>query len=152
MKTWISFLLPDDEYKEKKMLHFLAEGGFLLFLFLIGMTILNQFYNIGSTTTLLLSILFFIVYVGARYILSGIEYTDVVNEKAYKRELKLLITKTTSFVIIFTLLYVVFVEFPSTWGGWFELLGMLFTVTLLWFMTSFISLKRSYKKNKDLMS
>ena len=38
MKTWIHFLLPDDEYKEKKIMAFLAEGAIILLLSLIGIS------------------------------------------------------------------------------------------------------------------
>ncbi|CAI9395359.1 hypothetical protein ACTQ5K_01435 [Niallia sp. Sow4_A1] len=27
MKSWISFLLPDDEYREEKILYYLSEGS-----------------------------------------------------------------------------------------------------------------------------
>lgn len=63
MKTWISFLLPEDEYKEKKILHFFAEGAILLFLALIVSLICSRFINFDTETILFLHIALFAVYV-----------------------------------------------------------------------------------------
>ena len=37
MKTWLTIFLPDDEYKERQMLHFLAEAAVLQVILLIGL-------------------------------------------------------------------------------------------------------------------
>lgn len=83
--------------------------------------------------------------------LSGMEYTEIATERAYKRELRVIATRTIGFVFIFTLLYFIFVEIPVRWSDWIEILGLLCSVSLLWFVTSFISLRRSYKKNMELL-
>ncbi|MDZ5710767.1 DUF3278 domain-containing protein [Jeotgalibacillus haloalkalitolerans] len=151
MKTWISILLPDDEYKEKKIMAFLAEGSIILLITLIGMTFLNQFLNIDAETVLLISIGVFVLYVSGRYITSGIEYTDVASDKAYKKERKLILIRTFSFTTIFIVLYIPLVHFPSSRGEWMEILGLLTTAALFMFLSSYISLKRSYRKNKELL-
>ncbi len=151
MKSWISFFLPNDEYKERRILYFLSEGGIILFLFLIVAIFCNKYFNISEETLLFVPIAIFFCYVTTRYILSGIEYTDIVTEYAYKRERKIILTRTFSFVVAFLLLYILFEGVPSSLDVWIEIIGLLFIVSLLWFFLSFISLNRSYKKNKELL-
>lgn len=151
MKSWISFLLPDDEYKERKMLHFYSEGGILLFLSLIALVVCNKYFALDVETVLMAPIVLFLFYVSGRYIVSGIEYTDIATETAYKKELKVILIKTIGFVVIFMTLYLIFVQVPSNLTAWLEILGLLFSVSVVWFLSSYISLKRSYKKNRELL-
>lgn len=151
MKSWISILLPNDEYKEKRILYFLSEGAIILLLSLIGMIIINNFFNIDTETFLLLSIAIFLFYVSVRYTMSGIEYTDIATERAYRKELKHIFVRTCSFAGIFILLYLVFTGVPSNQNEWMDIIATLVGVCLLWFFVSYISLKRSYKKNRELL-
>lgn len=151
MKSWISFLLPDDEYKEKKMLYFFTEGAIILFLSLIVMMICNKFFNLDTETVLLAAIAIFLFYVTGRYILAGMEYTDIATKHAYKKELRVVCIRTIGFVIIFMALYLIFINIPSSLNNWVEILGLLISVSVVSFLSSYISLKRSYKKNKELL-
>ncbi|MCF3943689.1 DUF3278 domain-containing protein [Oceanobacillus alkalisoli] len=151
MKSWISFLLPDDEYKEKKMLYFYAEGAIILFLSLIVMMICNNFFNLEAETVLLAAIAIFLFYVTGRYMIAGIEYTDIATKHAYKKELRNISVRTIGFVVIFFALYLIFVNIPSSLHKWGELLGLLISVSTVCFLSSYISLNRSYKKNKKLL-
>lgn len=54
MKSWLSFFLPNDEYKEKKMLYFMSEGAIILFFSLIVMIVCNKYFNLEVETVLLL--------------------------------------------------------------------------------------------------
>jgi hypothetical protein len=152
MKTWLSFLLPADEYKEKKMLYFLSEGGLILFLSLIVFWIINKFaINIEVETILLSSMGIFILYMSVRYIISSIEYTDIHTETAYKKELRVILIRVIVFLITFVPIYLVFIEMPTSMEKWFELLGLILGVSFVWFLASYTSLKRSYSKNKKLL-
>lgn len=151
MKSWISSILPKDEYKEKKMLYFLAEGGIILLLSLIIAVFCNMYFQIHEGFLLLLPIAVFLFYVTTRYIASGIEYTDIVTEHAYKREIKTIGTRTISFVVTFFLLYILVDGVPNNLDGWLTIVGLLLIISFLWFFTSFLSLNRSYKKNKELL-
>ncbi|SFL54871.1 hypothetical protein SAMN04487943_102165 [Gracilibacillus orientalis] len=150
MKTWISFLLPDDEYKERSILYFYAEGAILLVIFLLLTIIFSNFIAVDYQLIILIALGIFGLYVVIRYSLSGMEYTEVNSEQAFKKELKLLTTKTTSFTIIFLLLYILLVEYPTRFQDLYDLVGLLCSVALVWFMIGFISLKSSYQKNKKL--
>ncbi|WP_163582528.1 hypothetical protein [Gracilibacillus saliphilus] len=150
MKTWISFLLPDDEYKERKLLYFYTEGAILLVIFLLLTIIFSNVIAFDHQLTIMIALGIYGVYVMLRYSLSGIEYTEVDNERAYKKELKVLTIKTTSFVIIFLLLYILIVDFPNKMSAFYNLIGLLFFIAMLWFVMGFISLKSSYQKNRKL--
>ncbi|MEL4027147.1 hypothetical protein NST89_00615 [Caldifermentibacillus hisashii] len=100
MKSWISFLLPNDEYKEKKMLYFFSEGAIILFLSLIVMIICNKYFNLDVETVLLAAIAIFLFYVSGRYIISGIEYADITTESAYRKELRVIFIRTIGFVVM----------------------------------------------------
>ncbi len=151
MDSWISFLLPNDEYKKLKMLYFFAEGAIMLFLFLIVMTVGNRYFNVNIEVILLASIALFLFYVCGRYIVSGIEYTDVATEETYRKAFRLIVIRTMGFVVIFLSLYIIFMNGLTSLTEGIELLGLLISVSLVWFLSSYISLKRSYKKNKELL-
>ncbi len=151
MRSWISFLLPNDEYKEKRILYFFSEGAIILLLILAGMLILNNYVNLDAKTSLLLPIAIFPLYVLGRYILSGIEYADIATEDSYKKELRSIVMKTSSFVILFFLFYVIFLGLPANINEWMETIVLIVFAGLLWFFVNYISLKRSYNKNKDLL-
>jgi hypothetical protein len=151
MKSWISFLLPNDEYKEKRMLYFLSEGAIILFLSLLTMIICTYFFTINVETALLLAIAIFLFYVSGRYIISGMEYTDIATERSYKKEIKNIFSRTCSFAFIYLLLYLIFVGIPGDRSDWTGMLGLLLSVGFISFITSYISLRRSYHKNKELL-
>ncbi|MBC5635211.1 MULTISPECIES: DUF3278 domain-containing protein [Ornithinibacillus] len=153
MKSWLSFLLPDDEYREKRALYFLFEGSVILLLFLIGIFIINRYvpyFQIDLEFALFIAIWIFLGYVFLRYITSGMEYTDISTEKAYKKQLKVILTKSCGFVIIFHLLYLVFM-FPNSISEWYEMIAVSIIGGLILFFVDYISLKNSYKKNKELV-
>ena len=151
MKSWISFLMPVDEYKEKRMLYFFAEGGILLFLSLVLMMIGNKYFSLDVEFILLSAIILFILYVFARYIVAGIEYTEVATEMAYKKELRVILVKSSTFLVGYTLLYLLFVGIPSSQSDWINLIGVSLCVSIVMFLINYISLKRSYNKNKELL-
>lgn len=151
MKSWMSFLLPDDEYKERKMLYFFSEGAILIFLSLFAMLIANKSLHLDAQTILLVAMGIFLFYVSGRYILSGIEYTDISTERAYKKELKATIMKTVGFIVIFLTIYLIIIGVPTSLNKWLEISGLLVSVSVVKFLSTYISLKRSYQKNKELM-
>lgn len=152
MRSWLSFLLPVDEYRKKKALYFLSEGSVILLLFLTGAFIINKYapkLQLDLELILFFSIWLFIGYVFLRYIISGMEYTDISTEQAYKRQLKVIATKSCGFAIMFNLLYLIFI-LPHNNGEWFDVLGLSITAGVILFSLDYISLKKSYKVNKSL--
>ena len=150
MKSWISILLPEDEYKEKKMLHFLSEGGILLFLALLATLVFSQFYNLDISSVLLLHVAIFLFYVLGRYIVSGIEFTDVATDREYKKELKVILIKSAGFTGMFILVAFLFNGLGTT-SRWIEIIGVATLAGLFLFIINFVSLKRSFNRNKELL-
>lgn len=151
MKSWISVLLPTDEYKEKRMVYFFAEGGVLLLLMLFLLMISSIFFTISVGVALFTSIAVFLLYVVVRYILSGMEFTEVATETSYKKEVKNTLKKTSGFVLIFAVFYLLLGDVPSNRIEWIESVGLMVSVGIAWFLLNYISLKRSYNKNKELI-
>lgn len=151
MKSWISFFLPQDEYKEKKMLYILSEGAVILFLAVLAVIIGSTYFNLDGGIMLLLAFAVSIFYVLGRYIVSGIEYTDISTAKEYKKEKRVLINRTVMFVVLFMIFYMVSSNVPSDFSEWIGMAAFLFSVGTAWFLINFISLKQSYRKNKELL-
>ncbi|WP_191562186.1 hypothetical protein [Metabacillus idriensis] len=97
-----------------------------------------------------IAIIVFLCYVGGRYILSGIEYTMISTEKEYKKERKIIVLKAAGFIAISLAIFSIFIEVPTRFEEWIETFGFLVLAGFFMFFTSYISLKRSFQRNKDL--
>lgn len=150
MKSWISFLLPNDEYKEKKILYFFSEGAILLFLSLLVTLISSRFINFDMQTALFLHVVLFVVYVLGRYIVSGIEFASIATKQEYQKELKVIVIQSAVYTATFMLLYPILSGLPANFSEWLGILGFSTLAGLMVFFINFISLKRSYNKNKEL--
>lgn len=146
MKSWISFLLPKDEYKEKMILYLYSESVVILLLSLVGMIVYSYYTHISVVNALLIPVVIFIFYTLVRYILSGIEYADVTTNKRYKKKLK----EVTMHILTFFVLMFIYSAITG-FDKWQEILGLAISIGVMWFLASFISLKRSYSKNRDLL-
>src|SRR5699024_1935403 len=120
MKTWISFLLPDDEYRDKKILYLISVRSIILLIYLISILINNRYifyFQIDLELLLFLGIWVFIGYVLIRYTISGMEYTDLSTEQDYNRRLKATRVKSIGIVVLFALLSLMFMV-PSIVNEW----------------------------------
>ncbi|WP_366248297.1 hypothetical protein [Terribacillus aidingensis] len=152
-KTWVRFLLPDDEYKRRNMLVYFAEAAILQLVVMIVLLVISRFdpFPIDSVLVLLWMLFGTIAYIWIRYILSGMEFAEIMTEKAYRRERKVIVIKSTSFLLIMcagiSSLYI----FGMMSVPLIEGLMVTFIAALLLFLTNYVSLKRSYQKNKELI-
>src|SRR5690625_2467955 len=153
IKSWISFLLPNDEYKRQRILHFFAEGSILLLIYLgLAFTTANLTnWNLDLEVILGLAIVLFISYTFVRYTLSGIEYTDISTDKQYKKERNSFVQKSIIFGFTFFAISLFFIGSPEWKRDWIETLSISIIASLLLFLINYISLKRSFKNNKDVM-
>ncbi|MFP7477128.1 hypothetical protein [Terribacillus saccharophilus] len=153
-KTWIGFLLPDDEYKRKNILVYFAEAAILQLVAVVALIVLSHFEFIPLISVIVLIGMLFgtIAYIWIRYILSGMEFAEIMTEKAYRRERKGIVMKSTSFLLLMctsvSLLYI----FGATTVPLIEGLIVSFIAALLLFLTNYVSLKRSYRKNRELIN
>jgi hypothetical protein len=148
--SWLSLFLPEDEYKEKRILYFLGESAILglcvslLFLIvsyiyplrLIEMNMFVSFVVVGQ-----------VIYIFLRYIFSGMEYTDTFSNKDYKREMKKIFFQSLTFTLVFFVLYVLISGLPQEQPQWRDVIGFPILSGFLMFLINFISLKSSYRKN-----
>lgn len=152
-KTWVRFLLPDDEYKRRNMLVYFAEAAILQLVVMIVLLVISRFdpFPIDSVLVLLWMLFGTIAYIWIRYILSGMEFAEIMTEKAYRRERKVIVIKSTSFLLNMcagiSSLYI----FGMMSAPLIEGLMVTFIAALLLFITNYVSLKRSYQKNKELI-
>jgi hypothetical protein len=149
-KSWIAFLLPKDEYKETRILYFIAESFFLL----IGIVLLIIFSNRFSKVLdeeiplVLLAVLISLIgYVLIRYIFSGIEYANVFEEVDYRRELKKMFLSGFRFAIIFAFISSVLKLLEIINFDWTDIFGITFITFILVIIMNYISLRSSFKKN-----
>lgn len=155
-KSWISVLLPDDEYKQRKMVYFFAESSLIILAVLIilfGLIQMFPSWDLGTDHVLGICIITFLLYVGGRYTFSGIEFTEIATEKEFQKEKRRIILKSITFVVIFFVLYLLFYGIPEAGAKakWLEILVLVPLGSFFMFLSSYISLKQSYNKNKDIL-
>ncbi|MGA9466762.1 MAG: hypothetical protein WBV10_03985 [Exiguobacterium marinum] len=152
-KSWVTMFLPNDEYKERQLLYFIAEA-FVLFIGFLGVAVLlNRFLGIFSTefSYILLGVIAILsLYVWIRYILSGMEYANVVEKSEYKIELKKTIVSTSKFAVLFAGVAIALKVTGVVDYSWMDLLAMTLLSSGLLLVAQFISLQRSFRKNREL--
>ncbi|WP_404457418.1 hypothetical protein [Oceanobacillus kapialis] len=154
MRSFLNYLLPDDEYKRTRILYFLGESAVILavgaFIF-AGLEIyLFDIGKIDLAFTLVMVFGFIGAYTYMRYIFSGIEFTNVYNQKQYKKERKFRLKAAFSSGVIFLVLMFLYRGMPSNTEDWFDIIGPSVFFIIFFFLFDYISLKRSYRKNKEL--
>ena len=151
--SWLSYVLPNDEYKAQKVVYFLGEGSLLMCvscgILVVGTHSLPE-WNLPAQWIAVVPILLFVAYVFIRYIFSGIEYANVMSEDAFKKEKKRIMVRSASFMIIFSVLYLVSVGLQLLGEQLFDFMIVVFA-GLFMFLAEYTSLKRSYLKNKELL-
>lgn len=152
-KSWVTMFLPNDEYKERQLLYFIAEA-FVLFIGFLGVAVLlNRFLGIFSTefSYILLGVIAILsLYVWIRYILSGMEYANVVEKSEYKIELKKTIVSTSKFAVLFAGVGIVLKVTKIVEYSWMELIGISTCAYVLLLVFQLSSLRLSLKKNREL--
>ncbi|PEW08800.1 DUF3278 domain-containing protein [Bacillus cereus] len=154
IKSWLSVLLPKDEYKKQKTLYFLAESSIILFITLIILFSIHRIspdLEINPEIYLGMSISIFVIYILTRYILSGIEYSNITTEKEFRKEKNRISFNSLKFIFIFFITYSLIIGIPKTQSQWIDLIILILLSGIFMFLLGYISLRRSYKKNKDLL-
>jgi hypothetical protein len=153
MKSWLSIFLPNDEYKEKRVLYFLAESAVVLLAISFIFLAVKRFYPINQISDeIVVAALsgLVIIYTIIRYMVSGIEYSNVFNKTEYKKEVRSIVFQSLKFAVIFSVIYLLFTGIPKAKEGWVDLLGLSFLIWTFMFLLNYFSLKHSFKKNSEL--
>lgn len=150
MNSWLRGFLPKDEYKERLYLYFLAEGMVVFFLMSVVMLFVQPQLEHGTVWTFLIPIISFVLYVYGRYILSGVEYTDIATEHEYKCAIRMIFKKSLVFSVLY-LVVTIIVYVPHFPKNIIEQCMFALFVGGIHFVVQYFSLKYSYKKNKHIL-
>src|SRR5690606_11014122 len=123
----------------------------LLFSSLIVTFVCSRFINLDTKTVLFLHIGLFVIYILGRYITSGIEFTNIATKQENKKELKVVVMKSAGFTAIFILVYPIISGAPASISEWLGVLGFSTLAGFMMFFINFVSLKRSYNRNRELI-
>jgi len=153
-KSWVDHVLPRDEHKQQTILYFLAESSIILVVLCFSFLFVEHYFSLDNILhgKLLASVIlgFIIIYTYLRYILSGVEYTNIFSNQEYKEERKNTVLQSLKYSCLFSLVYLIFGDFPGNREAWLDVIGLSIFVGFFMFLLNFISLNRSYKKNKEL--
>ncbi|MDI3409788.1 hypothetical protein QKW52_02320 [Bacillus sonorensis] len=93
----------------------------------------------------------YIVYVLFRYLLSGMEYTDIDNDGTYRKKENRCCMAVSSGPRSFCLPTLFSLSLPSGAREWGSLILFGLLVVLFCYLISLVSLNKSFKRNKDLL-
>ncbi|MEI3599119.1 MULTISPECIES: hypothetical protein [unclassified Oceanobacillus] len=152
IRSFLNAFLPEDEYKRTRILYFMAETTFLTIVILLVLGLLKYFLNINIDTQFILLIGPFLMmgYSYFRYIFSGIEHTEVSDKQDYIKRRRKVVKRSLLVGVIFFIIILIVKGIPGNWEDRLDLIALPILFTIFYFLFDYISLKRSYKKNKDL--
>ncbi|ASB90340.1 hypothetical protein OZL92_19210 [Bacillus sonorensis] len=143
-----------DEYIEKRMTQFFSEAGILIAVLLlmdvvIRGAVLRRDLSEYIVSAAVLGI--YIVYVLFRYLLSGMEYTDIDNDGTYRKKRKQVLYGSIVWAAVVLFADIIFTGLPSGAREWGSLILFGLLVVLFCYLISLVSLNKSFKRNKDLL-
>lgn len=153
IRSFLNVVLPDDEYKRKQILYFMAEAMFLTVSILLVLGLFSYIFNsflVDSTLLLFLSPFLMTTYVYFRYILAGMEYTEVFRESDYKKQRRQAILRSLIAGAIFTVALLIVKGIPGHIDEAVDVIMLPIFFIVFYFLFELISLKRSIRKNRDL--
>src|SRR5699024_7648226 len=142
------------EYQEQRILYFIAEAAVLLVAFLFLYLFVNTFItelNITGEIIGLLSFLLLFTYVMIRSFSSRIEYYKMATKSRFKKEKRAKLVSSLIFRAVFLIIYIIFKGFPSSGKEIFDIIMPAVFATFFFYLFQYISLNKSYKKNKELL-
>ncbi|MEK4091750.1 hypothetical protein [Viridibacillus sp. FSL H8-0110] len=133
-------LLAQDEYRQQRTSRFIVESA--LFQLILSFIMIALYLNTEIKPLILLAIpvLFFLIYIVLRYIISGIEYSEVFSKDEYMQMKKRNIFRSISFATVFAVMMILVKES----------IAVAFIAGVLWLIMDTISLSNSYRKNQEL--
>lgn len=137
-------LLAQDEYRQQRTSKFVVEGALFQFILSFIMIALYIYTEIEPMILLAIPVFFFSFYILLRYILSGIEYSEVFSKDEYMQMKKRNIFRSIGFATVFAVILILVKR------SIFESVAVAFIAGVLWLIMDTISLHKSYRKNKEL--
>lgn len=153
IRSFLKVFLPEDEYKRTRILYFMAETTFLTVGILLLLGLLKYVLHIPHLDTefiLLLSPFLMVGYPYFRYILSGIEHTEVSSKKDYKRGRHVAAKRALLVGVLFFIIILLVKGFPDNYNEGLDLIALPIIFSLIYYVFDLVSLRQSIKKNKEL--
>ncbi|AUJ25920.1 MULTISPECIES: hypothetical protein [Virgibacillus] len=152
-RSFIHVFLPEDEYKQMRIVTILAEVAVIVSALLMLCLFAGSWFNwhMGGYLTAFFIFGFILFYTYVRYILSGMEYAEIAGEINYNKAKRKVYSQSIRFGIIFSIVMFVTRGIPNNWIGVLDIIGPSILATIFYFIFDRLSLKKSYKKNKDLL-
>ncbi|MEG7283874.1 DUF6773 family protein [Bacillus sp. 0909A] len=147
------FFVFKDEYVEKKMTQFYGEAGFILAALMLIDFIIRGFVLQRDPMEYMVSGVGFVVFAGyilIRYLLSGLEHPEIATEVTYRKKRKEIMAASLTTGVMFFIISILFTGYPHTLNEWLEALMLAILFFFFYFIINFLSLRRSFLKNKEL--
>lgn len=126
IKSFLNFLLPDDEYKRIRIVYFIAEAAVILAVVLLLYTLFTSWFDWQSGEGFVIAILsafFILMYTFIRYIFSGMEHTNVVHREQFVKKKKSILFNALGVGFVFFVLNLIFEGFPNNWEEAMDIIG-----------------------------
>src|SRR5699024_2821246 len=78
-------------------------------------------------------------------------YPEVATKSRFRQEKRAKLFSSLIFGAVFLIIYIIFKGFPSSGKEIFDIIMRAVFATFFFFLFQYISLKKSYKKNKELL-
>jgi len=153
IRSFLNVFLPEDEHKRTRILYFMAEATFLTVVILLLFGLMKYVLNIVHLDTdfvVMIGPFLVMAYVYFRYIFSGIEFTDVANKGEFKKQRRVVFKRSLLVGVLFFMISPIVKGIPNSPGERIELIALSIIFTIFYVLFDYISLKRSYKINRDL--
>ncbi|TWM76150.1 hypothetical protein CHCC14809_2536 [Bacillus licheniformis] len=150
----MKWIKTGDEYVEKKMTQFFSEAGTIVAAILFLDVIIRGFILGRPSSEYIISAIGFAVYAGwilFRSLLSGFEYPEIASQAAYRKKRKEITALSLASGLIFAILALIFTGIPEHLGSWVDFIVMVMLFVFIHFLINFISLRKSFRKNQDLL-
>ncbi len=136
-----------------RVVRFLAEAAVMVAVMLILTIFINSWFdwNLDGMALAFAAFSFIIIYTYIRYILSGIEFTDVINKANYSKTKRNLRKRAIHFGAIFFIVLLLHRGIPHSWIDFMDILGLSVLAAIIMLIFDRLSLKKSYQKNKELL-
>jgi len=143
-----------DEYIEKKMTQFFSEAGMIVAAILFLDMIIRGLILGRPASEYIISAIGFAVYAGwilFRYLLSGFEYPEIAGQSAYRKKRKEIAALSLASGLTFAILTLIFIGIPEQLDSWVDFTAMVMLFVFFHLVINFISLRKSFQKNQDLL-
>lgn len=154
IRSFLNGLLPADEYKRNRIVYFLAEAAVIQSVSLISLLLLSSWFDwevFEGYGVVLFSTLFILIYTFIRYMLSGMEHVNVVTKEQLAKRQKSIVKQGLSVGFFFFVFRIIFDGIPRSWNDTLDTIVPTIFFILIYIAFDTISLRRSYKKNIELL-